>query len=108
MPTVMVPKYGDLGPCLMGRSRLLMGRDGLYLETVQPWGSLVRNLWVSQRPLPYGEVEEVDTFQEVFIILKEKGIMTEITSAAAEYAGNDKEWMGWVCVLFLNNLCGNA
>ena len=72
-PTVMVPKYGDLEPCLMGRSRLLMGRDGLYLETVQPWGRLVRNLWVSQRPLPYGDVEEVDTFQEVFHHSEGKG-----------------------------------
>ena len=65
MPVVIVPTYGELDALETGKTRFLMGKDGLYLETKQPWGSLIKKLWHSPRYLPYGWVLEKDEFAEV-------------------------------------------
>ncbi len=96
-PTVTVPRFSPLLPCSVGRTRLLMARDGLYLETAQTWGRLVKRLWDAPRPLPYGEVAEVDTFAD---ILKEEAvrriIRDRVIPAAAEFARLEREWAGFI------------
>ena len=93
-PTVMVPRHEDLAPCEVGRTRLLMGRDGLYLETRPQWGHLVERLWDSPRPLPYGEVVEVDTFASAIASARKDIISSGY--CAATWAQDDKEWAGWI------------
>jgi PRTRC genetic system protein A len=90
----MVPKHGELELCEAGKTRLLMASDGLYLETRTPWGHLVEKLWNSPRPLPYGEVEEVDTFEEA--AREAMDAIEEMKLDAADYAERDLEWAGWV------------
>ena len=94
-PTVMAPKYGKLPECEIGKSRLLMAQDGLYIETNQPWGRLVYRLYEAPRPLPYGDIEECDDFS---ILLTQALCMLhdEIVPAAAGYAEQNKEWAGWI------------
>lgn len=94
-PTVVVPKYDDLIPCESGRTRLLMGSAGLYIETMQRWGHLRKQLWHSERKLPYGDVQEVDTFAN--IVTESWPILHEdIIPAAAHYAEQGKEWAGQI------------
>jgi len=95
MPTVMVPKYEDLAPCDQGMTRLLRGHSGLYLETRQRWGRLVRMLWQSDRNLPYGDVEEIDEFQAVLDKIWPI-IEDEMVSDAIDYVRQDKEWFGYI------------
>lgn len=98
-PTIMVPGFDTLEECCMGKTRLLMARDGLYIETAQPWGHLIKNVWVSPRPLPYGDVVEVDTFKDVFEKHLQPIIQGEMLADAAEYARDNKEWVGWIIYL---------
>lgn len=95
-PTIMVPQHEELTPCAMGKTRLLIGCNGLYLETMQPWGRLVKQMWQSDRSLPYGEVEEIDEFYQVVDSMwpiVESSVLPE----AAKYARNNKEWAGgWI------------
>jgi PRTRC genetic system protein A len=95
LPTVMAPKYEEIVPCETGKTRLVMGHDGLYIETCQIWGCLVRKLWHSERQLPYGVVEEVDTFRDIvnsiWPIMHE-----EVIPHAARYAANKTEWAGQI------------
>ena len=93
--TIMAPKYGELEPCPMKRTRLLMGSGGLFIETRQPWGRLVKTVWPAPRRLPYGDVEEVDEFAPVLQTFEET-ILPGIIPDAARYACRDKEWAGWV------------
>lgn len=97
-PTVMVPKYGELFPCPTGKARFLMGRRGLFLEAVKPWGRIVTQLWECPRtqPLPYGEVEE--QYSDFFKVLDaiEPIMRQEVIPRAAEYAKRDLEWAGWI------------
>jgi PRTRC genetic system protein A len=94
-PTIMVPKYEEIIPCETGKTRLIMGHDGLYIETNQIWGCLVKKLWHSDRQLPYGIVEEVDTFKDIvnsiWPIMHE-----EVIPHAAEYAAKKIEWAGQI------------
>lgn len=95
MPTVMAPKYEEMLPCEIGKTRLVMGHDGLYLETSQRWGRLVKKLWHSDRQLPYGIVEEVDTFRD--IVNSIWPIMHEgVIPHAAEFAAKKMEWAGQI------------
>ncbi len=93
-PTVMVPLHEDLAPCEIGKTRLLMGRGGLYIETRPSWGHLVERLWKAPRPLPYGEVQEVDTFDDA--AREAMDAIEEMKVDAADYADRDLEWAGWV------------
>lgn len=95
MPVVMVPAYDKIEPLKVGKTRLLMAKTGLYLETVQPWGELIQQLWQSPRPLPYGPVEEKDTFAEL-VFGAAAIIKNTIVPLAAEYARNEKEWAGFI------------
>lgn len=94
-PTVMAPKYGELEPCEIGKTRLLMARDGLYIETRQPWGELRHRLWKAPRPLPYGEIEEVDRFAKAFRRIPED-LLDCMIEEAEIWAEQFKEWAGWI------------
>jgi PRTRC genetic system protein A len=79
--------------------RFLMGADGLYLETQQHWGSLVKLLWHSTRkfsPLPYGKVEEHDEFLTVMGEHVMPIVSEVMIPAAARAAEEDGEWAGFV------------
>jgi PRTRC genetic system protein A len=95
-PTVMVPRHEALSALQEGKTRLLMARDGLYIEANQPWGRLVKRMWPAPRPLPYGEVEEIDTFRNAIDAVSRSEIMVRIMKEAAQYAESGKEWMGLV------------
>jgi PRTRC genetic system protein A len=97
-PTIMVPQKSELPACKEGQTRLLMANDGLYLETRQPWGGLVKQLWDCQRHplLPYGRVQEEDYFHavlhaEILPIIEEVMI-----PEAARFAEEGKEWGGFI------------
>ena len=96
-PTIMAPRYENLIPCPPHQTRLLMAHGGLYIDTLQPFGSFRRCLWFADRDLPYGEVTEVDEFSA---ILKDPRVTTifenYILPAAAEYAEDNREWAGWI------------
>ncbi len=94
LPTVMVPAYENLAEIKTGASRFLMARNGLYIEAKTSWGHLLKNLWQSPRPLPYGNVSEVDTFRDV--LLKNRMILEDITGMAAKYAREGREWAGFI------------
>ncbi|MGD0237645.1 MAG: PRTRC system protein A [Syntrophorhabdales bacterium] len=97
-PTIMVPRYEELSPCLLHGTRLLVAKGGLYLETAQPFGRFRRRLWdASDRELPYGEVEEVDEFAEILTHPAVMAIFEEtILPEAARYADDNREWAGWI------------
>jgi PRTRC genetic system protein A len=95
-PTIMVPQHEELPPCPVRKVRFLMGKQGLYLETVMPFGHLIRQLWESPRTLPYGDVEEVDTFQTALQDIFHAGLFLQAQKDAALYARNGKEWIGHV------------
>jgi PRTRC genetic system protein A len=97
-PTLMVPRFEPLPPCEIHKSRLLMGNDGLYIETVQPWGRIVANLWQSYpRTLPYGKAQEYDSFAAIFARPDVRQILSGVVyEEAARYADSDLEWAGWV------------
>ena len=96
-PTVMVPAHQELEPLKEGMTRLLMAKNGLYLETNPPWGHLIEQLWESPRELPYGVVEERDTFKEVIVNTNVLEIIRdEILPVAVDYALRKKEWAGWI------------
>ena len=95
-PTLMVPREEPLPECPVGETRLLMAADGLYLETNQPWGRLLRRLWSLSRirPLPYGAVEEVDEFHAILQDHIMPIISAYMVEEAAAYARDKKEWAG--------------
>ncbi len=97
-PTLMMPREEQLPECPVGETRLLMAADGLYLETNQPWGRLIRRLWSPSRiqPLPYGTVHEVDGFLTILQSLIMPAISTCMVKEAASYARDGKEWAGLV------------
>ncbi len=95
-PTIMMPKHGELEPCPMRKTRFLMARDGLFIETQQSFGRLVKQLWQSPRPLPYGVVEEVDEFWPVLTACFDHIIGPEMFHDAAEYARSNREWCGYI------------
>ena len=66
-PTIMVPRYEELSPCPLHQTRLLMAHRGLYIDTAQPFGRFRRCLWIADRELPYGEVEEIDEFAGILV-----------------------------------------
>lgn len=94
-PTVMAPKYEALDPCETGKTRLIVGHDGLYIETRQVWGHLVRKLWNSGRMLPYGIVREIDTFRDIVNAIWPV-MHAEVLPHAATFAEKDKEWAGYI------------
>ncbi len=58
LPTVMVPRFEPL-PLLQEKcSRLLMAADGLWIETKTAWGTFIKRIFESSRPLPYGSVKK--------------------------------------------------
>ncbi|MDA8106108.1 MAG: DUF2016 domain-containing protein [Nitrospiraceae bacterium] len=95
-PTLMAPREEPLPECPVGETRFLMAADGLYLETNQPWGRLIRRLWSLSRirPLPYGSVEEVDEFHAILQDHIMPVISTHMVEDAAAYARDRKEWAG--------------
>ena len=96
-PTIMVPKYGQLIPCELHMTRLLMARKGLYLQTKQPFGEFICQIWKPPRPLPYGDVEEVDEIRNILWDQSVQNIFREhIGPAAQRYAEDNKEWAGWI------------
>jgi PRTRC genetic system protein A len=74
-----------------------MAHGGLYIDTLQPFGSFRRCLWFADRDLPYGEVTEADEFSG---ILKDRQVMAifeeSILPQAAAYADDNREWAGWI------------
>ncbi len=58
LPTFMVPRFEPLPPLQESRSRLLMAKDGLWIETRTPWGEFIKRIFESPRILPYGSVAE--------------------------------------------------
>jgi PRTRC genetic system protein A len=96
-PTIMVPGYEQLPPCLLHQTRFLMVRSGLYIDTLQPFGAFRRCLWFADRDLPYGEVAEVDDFSGILKDPQVTVIFEDfVLPRAAEYAGNNLEWVGWI------------
>lgn len=96
-PTVMVPRFGQLSPCPLYQTRFLIARGGLYIDTSQPFGAFRRCLWFSDRDLPYGEIAEVDDFSGILKDPQVTAIFEDfVLPLAAEYAGNNLEWAGWV------------
>lgn len=94
-PTVMAPKYEEITPCEHGMTRLIIAEDGLYIETKRVWGSLIKKLWHSDRKLPYGRMEEVDTF--IYAVRKAQSIIQEeVIPIAAGFADNNQEWAGQI------------
>ncbi|OPY67776.1 MAG: hypothetical protein A4E57_02095 [Syntrophorhabdaceae bacterium PtaU1.Bin034] len=96
-PTITVPRYEELSPCPLHHTRLLMAREGLYIDASQPFGRFRRCLWLAGRDLPYGEVAEVDEFSEILkdpqvTAIFEKAILPQ----AVEYARDHLEWAGWI------------
>lgn len=96
-PTVMAPVYGELEKVPHDKTRLIVGKDGLYLDTAKTWGMLRKRLWLSPRDIPYGEVLERDTFKKaitghVMPVLQKSGAIKE----AADLARERKEWAGFV------------
>jgi len=95
--TVMVPRYGNLEPCPLHQTRLLMARDGVHVETNQPFGRFRGHHADLCRDLPYGDVTAINDFvsimgsEEVNRIFK-----NDIRSAAKEYAEGNMEWAGWI------------
>lgn len=55
----MVPIYEPLPPITPGTARLLMAKDGLWIEADAIWGLFRKHLWLSPRNLPYGPTEEL-------------------------------------------------
>lgn len=94
-PTVMVPVYGFLDECMLHRSRLLMAKDGLYVESRQVFGSFIGRIWESPRELPYGEVREQDEFASM-LEQSRSIIKKSMLPEAARYAEQDCEWAGWI------------
>ena len=96
-PTVMVPKYGELEPCPLHQTRLLMARDGVYIETNQPFGKFMGHLAGFDRDLPYGDVEPANSIVAVLATEEVKEILYRIIKPAAEeYAVKGHEWAGWI------------
>lgn len=96
-PTVMVPRFGQLSPCPLYQTRFLIARGGLYIDTSQPFGAFRQCLWFSDRDLPYGEIAEVDDFSGILKDPQVTAIFEDfVLPLAAEYAGNNLEWAGWV------------
>lgn len=95
LPTVTVPSYEHIPPLETGKTRFLMGEGGLYLETLQPWGALAKQLWRSERRLPYGRVCEHDSFKEVFKEIKPL-LKKYAIPQAADKALSGKEWAGYI------------
>ncbi len=58
LPTLMVPQFESLPELQKNRSRLLIADDGLWIEAKTAWGVLIKRIFESPRPLPYGSVEE--------------------------------------------------
>ena len=97
LPTVMVPRYEELIPCELRRSRFLMGADGLYIETRQPYGVFRGRLWRSPRRLPYGPIGERDDFTPILKNDTVRAIIRDIVvPEAQECARSDREWAGWI------------
>lgn len=94
-PTLMVPENEPLPECRMGRTRLLMAKDGLYIDTRQPWGSLTIRLWKSPRELPYGTVEQKDDFEKLLLEIMELA-RSQIMEEIEEYAEKGLEWAGLI------------
>ena len=95
-PTVMAPKYGDIQPCEKGKTRLVMAGTGLFIETVQPWGRAVLQLWNSLRPLPYGDFKEDTGILDSLMPDAWRIVCDEMVPRAAIYAERGLEWAGWI------------
>lgn len=95
-PTLMVPAYGEISECGTDQTRLLMANDGLYVETRPPWGHLVKRVWDSPRPLPYGKMKEHDGFLDVIKEHLLAIMLEEMEPEARTMADEGKEWIGYV------------
>lgn len=96
-PTIIVPKYEELPACPLFQTRLLMARDGVWLETCQSFGRFRRKCASFQRELPYGDVTPIEEIAE--IIKNERVfeiLVKEIKPSVAEYAQRGHEWAGWI------------
>ena len=62
-PVLPVPRFGELASATPGQ-RVLLARDGVYLEVTRTWFRCVLKLasLPNKPPLPYGEVQEVIRF----------------------------------------------
>lgn len=94
----MVPQRSELPPCNTGQTRLLMAADDCYLETLTPWGHLVKLIMPNPRKvsLPYGRVEEIDSFTDVLTSRVMPIVTGHMLTEAARYAEEEKEWAGFV------------
>lgn len=61
LPTLMVPRFEALPSLLENHSRLLMAKDGLWIEAKTAWGAFIKRIFESPRPLPYGSIKEKTT-----------------------------------------------
>jgi PRTRC genetic system protein A len=59
-PTVMVPRLEPVAPMEVFGERLLIAKNGVFLEVNQPWFSLVRRIaaYSVATAIPYGDVTE--------------------------------------------------
>lgn len=94
-PTVMMPKQTDLPELETGKTRLIMADDGVYIETCQLWGKIIRQLWSSPRKLPYGSIVERNDLQTA-IAQVEGFVATDLIEKMAENAKVGMEWAGWI------------
>jgi PRTRC genetic system protein A len=94
-PVVMTPRHEPVESCGLGKMRLLMGQEGLYLETRQAWGAFTKRVWKSPRILPYGGVEEQDGFVPILTQMIPL-IQDEMVPEAAANADRGLEWFGLI------------
>jgi PRTRC genetic system protein A len=97
-PTVIVPAYEEPSACPLHQTRLLIASSGLYIDTAQRFGRFRRCLWsVTDRELPYGEVEEINEFAAILTDPVVTAIFeSTILPEAARYAEDNREWAGWI------------
>lgn len=95
LPTLMVPHHEPLPPLLEGYSRLLMARDGLWIESKTAWGHFVRALWRSKRVLPYGALTPVETLYCKSIPMAFIERFLQQANHAAERSVETIAWILW-------------
>lgn len=91
----MVPAYDPLPALANGYARLLMARDGLWIEAKTVWCHFVRPIWRSMRVLPYGALSPVSTLYCKIIPISLIEKFVDQANAAAERSNETIAWILW-------------
>lgn len=93
-PTIVVPKYGALVPMEEWGHRVLVARNGLWLEVLRPWlHALVPIASQEAFPLPFGEltVKLALAFGRVPLSFRERFLSEANAALPDEHAA----WLVW-------------